>query len=148
ELSFNDFVQMAQQLWRADLAAVITARIDASDDFRNDVGLATWAASVPSDAVRSALARHWQRLWLEEADFPESSSLFSSGARDPGLLVVLKQLPREAPVAKTHPSSKTNSKSSDTPAAQRVSNEQAAKQAWLRNSELFVRSLIDRLSKA
>jgi hypothetical protein len=148
ELSFSEIVQLANQLWRPDFSKVLAARVEASDNLQADIALATLAATLPCESVRMAFARRWETRWDEEASAVETSPLFSGGARDPGLLVVLKELPRATPTAKAQPAStaKTTPKANETPQSQRVVKEQAARQSWLLTSEVFVRALVDRLA--
>jgi hypothetical protein len=148
EMTFPDTVRMAQQLWRTDVCNSVAARLDVSDNLPSDIALGTLAATLPCDMVRKSLARHWENRWDEEATALENSPLFSSGGRDPGLIVVLKELPRATPAAKPVSTAKGNAKANESPQSQRISKEQAAQHAWLHISELFARSLADRFATA
>jgi hypothetical protein len=149
---------LARHLWRRDFGQSLAVRLNGPASTAADTPLMTLVASLPTEAARTALARRWEKTWTE--DFGAESSLPVSGATsDPGLLVVLKQLPREAPSAKapTKPGrdvDSTTAKARSKPgqpemaSAQRAANEQLAKHATLVASENFIRLLDQRLLKA
>jgi hypothetical protein len=146
EQSFPDFIQLAHQLWRADFVKAAAARLEASENLNADIALANLAATLPCDSIRTAFARRWEQQWASEASTVENSRLFLAGARDPGLMVVLKELPRATPAAKAQAVAKAGAKIGDTTQSQRTEKEQSARLAWLRTSEVFARVLADHLA--
>jgi len=149
DLTFNDLVQLAHQVWRPEFGQALAVRIDGGDSSENNLPLLTLASTLPDDTIRKSLQRHLEAVALDDNTAGQYSELFSGGVRDPGLILVLKELPREAPNEKHQTSSgKTNSKSGN-PAKETVSSkEQLARQTWLKISEKFVHDLVDRFTKA
>ncbi len=141
ELPFPEIMETLAHLWRLDFAQTLAERIATAADTPTDTALLTLAMSLPSDTVRAALFRRWKDAWVEESSVATSPTLYN-GPRDPGLVAVLKQLPREAPAANLRVASMRQY--SDTPQGQRMAKEQAAKKAWLCASENLVRALTDR----
>ncbi len=140
QLSLNTAVEQAAQLWRADFAHALADRIASTEDLQPNQSLLSLIASLPTDELRRALVKRWKDHWANEADL--TAGLIGGIARDPGLVVVLKNLPREAPNLGTRDTS--SRLATDSPQGVRIAKEQNAKKTWLRTSERLVRALADR----
>ena len=130
-----DVAASAPYLWRKEFLAATAHRLAVEDEPESRDSLLRLAAAMPSEVVRTALLRRWKANWADEA-----SALGNIGTNflDPGLLVILKQLPRETQTrvgARQFP---------DTAQGQKMAKEAAARKSWLRLSEAFMRQLMDR----
>jgi hypothetical protein len=152
-LNFGELANLAHHLWRPDFGKAVAARVQAATNPENEQGLFALATSLPSSAVREALAERWDRQWTDEAPNARTVLQFAPGPRDPSLLLVLKQLPRESPrsvsadaAAKARPKAGADAK--DTPQSIKQAKEQAARQEWLKVSESYIDGLSNYLAKA
>jgi hypothetical protein len=159
EMTLGDAIQWAEQLWRRDFSQSLVPRVEALAGGAADVPLLTLAANLPTGSARAALTQHWEKSWAEDFTSPDGSVPISGATSDPGLIVVLKQLPREAASAKPTAQARHDAEAIQKPRtkvggqpessqAQRAANEQLAKHATLVASENFVRLLNQRLAKA
>jgi hypothetical protein len=148
EITLNDAVRFAKQLWRPDFIQEMVARVDSDEITLANSPLLTLAAAIPSDTVRKSLLRKLAEFSADDDTAPQFSSLFSDEGYDPGWLVVLKQLPREEPKASSgKTSAKPGNATKDLTVAQLSTKEQSTRRLWLKTSEKFLRGVIDRLSK-
>ena len=83
-----------QLLWsKPCIDAVASALLQAGDLTAAD-GLLKLAASIPAEAVRDAEFAFFQKIHSTGSDSLNTSGFFLTAAHDPGLLAVLKTLPR------------------------------------------------------
>jgi hypothetical protein len=148
EITLNDAVRFAKQLWRPDFIQEVVSRVDSDEISLANSPLLTLAAAIPSDSVRKSLLRKLAEFSTDDDTAAQFSSLFSEEGYDPGWLVILKQLPREDPkVSAGKTIAKSGSVNKDSAATQLSTKEQSTRRLWLKTSEKFLRGVIDRLSK-
>jgi hypothetical protein len=128
----------APHLWRKDFLTAVAARVAAEEELESRDSLMQLATSLPSDLVRTALLRRWKMNWADEAN---SLGNIGNAFLDPGLVVVFKQLPRETQVPNPRGGVRQYP---DTAQGQKMAKEAAAKKSWLRLSETYTRSLLER----
>jgi hypothetical protein len=91
----NDSYRVAKGCWGPDLTVAVERRLRILDSLENGAGLAMLAGTMPNPSVRAALLRALEKHWDEG---PRSLELLCGGngaAVEPGLLTVVKMLPRK-----------------------------------------------------
>jgi hypothetical protein len=133
-----------QYLWRAETTSFVegsTRNIQSLDD-----GFATLslAGSLPTTGVRKATFDLLFSRWQDGAGPLLSRKLFQTVVRDPGMIVVLKQLPRlmKQGTLKNQQSATAN------PRASKSQRQSIAKHSWMETSAYMVRAVTNRLQKA
>ncbi len=154
-LAFGQIAQAARQLWRPELSQALAARLDAAagDDAEASKALLNFISVLPNEVARKSLGRRLQAVSTDGSASEELSEIFIGVVRDPGLLIAVKELPREAPGEKhsnsnTKPNSKNTKPAKEVALADTDTKQRSAKQTWLKTSEKFVHELIELLAKA
>lgn len=89
--------RLAKLLWGDNLAKVLQTRLSQADSLESNAQVVLLASTVPVDSVRSTLHQLLQRRWEEGPQSLESAGLLDDVISDPGLLALVKMLPRKAP---------------------------------------------------
>jgi hypothetical protein len=87
----------AALLWSPRSVEAIAAQLESSTDLNSATPLLLLAGTIPNKRIREAELATFARLHSEGADALNNAGVFSTGAHDPGVLVVLKSLPRQKP---------------------------------------------------
>lgn len=124
---------VANILWNKSSIMTVAGQLQAADSPASVAGALALASTIPSDAVRHATYTLFSRSHEQGAAGMTSNGLFRDVARDPGLLTVLKSLPRSR--AKKPASSGLN-----TPVLQA-----SPEDSWVAATQEMVLSLRDRL---
>ena len=90
----------ASFLWSPKAVAAIVSQLEKATDLSAASDLILLASTIPVDDVRQAICSTFLRLYPSGSDGLKSSGLFSK-VHDPGVLVVLKSLPRTRPSKET-----------------------------------------------
>lgn len=88
---------VASVLWNKSSVAAVTSQLDAADSPANVVDVLALASTIPSDLVRHSTLALFEKAHAQGAAGMTASGLFRNVARDPGILAVLKSLPRKRP---------------------------------------------------
>ncbi|MEQ9406757.1 MAG: hypothetical protein RIK87_03485 [Fuerstiella sp.] len=91
------FLPVAQTLWSPSITSQLADLLQAEASLASAGDMLAFASTIPSDDVRHAAFDLLSRSHAEGAESLTSSGLFKVIARDPGMLSVLKALPRERP---------------------------------------------------
>ena len=118
-------------LWSPAFTKQIADRVRTATPGEN-LGLFALSGALPSTIVRRAQYESLQAHWKDGAEGLISGGLFDSLVRDPGLLVVLKGMPRAEPSRRSFSAGKADADS---------------KQSWLKASGRMVNMLKGRLSE-
>jgi hypothetical protein len=94
---------VANVLWNKESVAAVTSQLIAADNPAVVVDTLALASTMPSDEVRHATFTLFEKSHEGGAMALTSSGLFRDVARDPGLLAVLKALPRVRAKKPTNP---------------------------------------------
>jgi hypothetical protein len=81
-------------LWTDEFADVLDRRLSLAESLTEAPGTLALAASVPSPAARAAVYKMLDKHWCEAPGPTDSTSAWFGAVTDPGLLLVLKELPR------------------------------------------------------
>ena len=87
----------ASAMWGPKAVAAVAAKLDSATDVASAGDLVLLAATIPNQKVRESMLGLMSRTHGGGAEAFASLGLFDSNMRDPGLLVVLKSLPRQKP---------------------------------------------------
>ena len=160
-----DPVDAVRFLWTDAFAEILDRRLSLAEALGQAQGTLALSATVPNPAARSALYRMLSKHWYEGprgADAGTAQSVvgaWSVAITDPGLLLVLKALPRKglSPPPPVHHAAKHGGKSAaskSTPAAKSAQATAGVKRArelveqwWIERSELLVRTWCARLHR-
>lgn len=133
-----------QYLWRAEMTSYVEENTRKIISLEDGVPLLALAGSLPTAGMRKATFDLLNGRWKEGADPLLSRGVYQSVARDPGLIVVLKQLPRLMPKG-----SLTNYQSATAnPRAGKSQRESIAKHSWMKTSAYMVRAVTTRMQAA
>jgi len=90
--------QIAKLVWDPELVKLVHQRFESSTEIILDDPLLTLAGSLPLNSIRDDFHRHYQAHWELATELkPAQFQHYPAYARDPGLLVLLKQVPRQSP---------------------------------------------------
>jgi len=89
--------RVARYLWSPEMGSFLAAELYQVDDLGAQAGLLSLAGTVPVEAMRANLYRTLRRNWQDGPEDVESTGIFERIIIDPGLLVVLKLMPRRDP---------------------------------------------------
>jgi hypothetical protein len=87
----------AEFFYSPAFAQAVVARLDQVVDLAGSESLLRLAGSLPLQPVRNALFRVFEKHHSAGADALNTAGVFADGMADPGVLVVLKSLPRQRP---------------------------------------------------
>jgi len=88
---------VARHIWSPEMGSFLAAELYQVDDLGAQAGLLGLAGTMPVEAVRANLYRTLRRNWQDGPKDVESTGVFDRIAVDPGLLVILKMMPRRDP---------------------------------------------------
>ncbi len=94
-VSDSSMAAVASVLWNRNAVATVTSQLDAAASPASVADALALASTIPSDAVRHSTFALFEKSHAEGAAGMTGSGLFRDVARDPGLLAVLKALPRK-----------------------------------------------------
>lgn len=120
---------VAKALWAPSTASQIASFLQAESSTESAKDLLAFASTIPSDEVRRATYSLLSKSHSQGASALIQSGLFRDFARDPGMLTVLKSLPRQRP----------------NPAAQGAAAPAGPGDSWVQATQDAVLSLRDRL---
>ncbi|MFQ5460018.1 MAG: hypothetical protein ACE5EL_04420 [Anaerolineae bacterium] len=89
--------RLAKLLWGTNLATVLQTRLSQADSLKSNAQAVLLASTVPVDSMRSTLHQLLPTHWEEGPQSLESAGLLDDVVSDPGLLALVKMLPRKAP---------------------------------------------------
>lgn len=166
DLTLADFTQeealaASQYLWSDQLVAEVTERLTESETLMKDPSLLLLAGQLPVTSTRYAFQNFLKKNWLMNEDWTRNPSsfvqydIFSNYLRDPGLIITLKELPREQQAnananggeagydgAGLQPN---NNRQNQDPEKLR---EERVKNLWFETSQKFTLGLMDRMLSA
>ena len=89
--------RLASELWGAEMAKLVQSRLARVSSLENDAPFVLLASTLPLDSTRTALQTTLRDRWNDGPDGLETAGLFDQVISDPGFLVLVKSLKREAP---------------------------------------------------
>ncbi len=89
--------QAALFLWGPEMITVISDQLQAASDPDSAAAMVTLAACIPNETIRHALYEAFMRWHAAGANGLMATGLFDHNCHDPGILLVLKGLPRPRP---------------------------------------------------
>jgi hypothetical protein len=153
----TDPYRMAGLLWGSDLTAAVERRLRAVDGLDQGARLVLLASTIPTQPMRAALLRTFEKHWEEGSKGLSASAAVENALQEPGFLLLVKRLPRKDA---TPPPGNARTSRTDSPqgssakaaklAAERESKqrqEQAAQQ-WMTFSEGLMRASFQRFYAA
>jgi hypothetical protein len=90
--------RLARQFWGPAFARIVTGQLADLSSLETGAPIVVLAGTIPNDAMRSALYKVLRRHGEEGPKALETAGLIDRVFCDPGLLAVLKSLPRKAPL--------------------------------------------------
>jgi hypothetical protein len=103
--------QTARCLWTNEFAEILDRRLSMLDSLGKSQGALRLAVSVPCPAARAAVRKTLSKYWYEGARVIESGVPRWDAVTDPGLMLVLKSMPRKGLSNRTlEPRAKKSSK--------------------------------------
>ena len=97
ELSAELLSKAASVLWSPKAVEAIAKQLRSASDAAAAGDILLLAATVPNQKIREAEFVAFSKLHAVGAESLNALGLFNGGVRDPGMLVVLKSLPRQKP---------------------------------------------------
>ncbi|MCA9057188.1 MAG: hypothetical protein KDA85_01760 [Planctomycetaceae bacterium] len=96
-------------LWSPETVQALVGQINGISDLNQSAALLALAAAVPVDAVRHAVSQKLKALHGSGAASLNDIKLYGTAVADPGMLAVLKTLPRTRPARGAAPTEPTDS---------------------------------------
>ncbi|MEZ6129378.1 MAG: hypothetical protein R3C59_11910 [Planctomycetaceae bacterium] len=93
-------IPVATALWNKPAVDAVVAQLLAADSPAAVPEVLAFASTIPTDSVRQAMFTLFEKSHQQGAAELSHSGLFQFVARDPGMMTVLKSLPRPRPVRK------------------------------------------------
>jgi hypothetical protein len=90
--------RLARQFWEKKFARIVTGQLADLSSLETGAPMVVLAGTIPNDAMRAALYKALHRHREEGPKALETAGLIDRVFCDPGLLAVLKSLPRRAPL--------------------------------------------------
>ena len=87
--------QLAGLLWSESFRALLESRLGEVRSFEREPNLVLLAGTIPYDSTRVALAKLLRARWSDGPEALEAVGLIDGPITDPGLLVLIKMLPRK-----------------------------------------------------
>jgi len=91
--------RVARYLWAPEMVSQLAAELYQVDDLEGAADLLATVSAMPVDPMRASLYATLQRNWQDGPGGIESTGVFDRVVVDPGILVVLKTMPRNDPGA-------------------------------------------------
>jgi len=129
--------QTAEVLWSQASIDKLAARLEELQNPQEDGELMALATSLPADALRPIVRKHLFEHWTDGDALTKTPQFTATAIRDPGMLLVLKSLPREDAQARALPSRG----GAKNPQQQRLAKERQAKLAWMSAVQTLVGTL-------
>jgi hypothetical protein len=142
-------VDTLRYLWTDEFADILDRRMALAEWLGEMPGTLTLAVTVPTPAARAAIHRTLSKHWYEGPGGTEANSAWAVAVTDPGLVLVLKTLPRKGissrpPQHPVHPIAKKGPTTSAVTLAKTANvikfQREVAEQWWIRRVELLVRN--------
>jgi hypothetical protein len=130
---------IGEVVWSNFFIDLVAARLNELRGPATEPDLWALATSMPSDVLRPIIRRQLFDHWIEGDSLTRLPPFTPTAIRDPGMLLVLKSLPRED--ASTRPSP---ARGRNTAQQQRLAQERTAKQAWNQAAYAMVQTLMRR----
>jgi hypothetical protein len=89
--------RLATQLWSAQNAAAVEARLGGLESLEGEQNLLGLAATIPVDSMRSVLYKALATHWVDGPKLLEAAGVTKSLVSDPALLMSVKSLARKPP---------------------------------------------------
>ncbi len=138
--------RIAQRLWGPECLAMLDTRLRAIDTLPDETQLLVLASTIPVDSLRSTLRRVMDRHYEDGGQELESAGWSTSVVGDPGVLLVVKALPRSEPrdADSSGGSSRRTGSSRSNTLSEDAQQREDAKQDWMAASESMVRTWCER----
>ena len=136
QISPTMFPILAEVLWSKDQVSALAAAVSASGDLQTAEALIPLAVTIPNDEVRKAVFAVLEGQYKNGANELASVGFFTSMLSDPGMIPILKSLPRQRPPRKS------NTTNVGAPAAE------TPESTWTNGTREAVMALRDRLRTA
>jgi hypothetical protein len=130
---------IGEVVWSNFFIDRVAARLNELPGPATEPDLWALATSIPSDVLRPIIRRQLFEHWIEGDSLTRLPPFTPTAIRDPGMLLVLKSLPRED--ASTRPSP---ARGRNAAQQQRLAEERTAKQAWNQAAYAMVQALMRR----
>jgi hypothetical protein len=92
---FDPTLSVAGLLWSPKTCDLLLPTLDELRSLERESDLIILASTIPQDSVRAALAKLFQRRWLDGTKTLDSVGFPDKLVTDPGLTVVVKMMPRK-----------------------------------------------------
>jgi hypothetical protein len=129
----------AEELWRADFIDRLAGRLGELDGPGEAPDLFGLATSLPCEVLRPVVRKQLFDHWTDGEALVRAAQFTPSAMRDPGMLLVLKSLPREDAQSRPLPAPRGNN-----PQIQRLAKERKAKAAWTSAVQTLTTTLMRR----
>ena len=133
----------AEALWGKDFVGQLAAQLEALDGPDQQPDLFALATSLPFDETRTVVRKKLSDAWHDGVALSRLPPFTSAGICDPGMLLVLKSLPREDVPRLVQANGAANS-----PKQQRQLQERKAKAAWMSAVQALMTTLMRRFESA
>lgn len=146
--------QLARIFWDAPVVQALLAPAALATSLDEVLPVAVLAAAIPQQEVRAQLARLNKGMWNEGTKDLPLGTLFGEYLCDPGLLVVVKQVPRKEDPAKvearkaTPTETRRAARARQRPANPATNEKELPRYEWMQASEEFVYVLNQRFHAA
>ncbi|MEX2138680.1 MAG: hypothetical protein WD894_05425 [Pirellulales bacterium] len=129
-----------EQLWSQTFVDRLVRQLSEVRGATDQPDLFALATSLPSDALRPIVRKHLTDHWTQGASLISAPQFTPTAMRDPGMLLVLKSLPREDAQARRSPVRIRG----NSPQQQRLLQELKARQAWTSAAQSMSNTLMRR----
>ena len=137
-------------VWSEDVVERLVKLAEDSKDIPDFADELQLAVSIPSTEMRTALGVFNQEHWSDGPDALKLGARFGDSMHDPGLLMLVKRVPRKEEPPKQKPRTKRAEQAAERVAARKTTpsgkekwseKEEKMRYAWMKATEDFVQSL-------
>ncbi len=137
---------VVQQIWSEEVIAHLQSQGEDAASFADFADALQLAVGIPMRDMRTALGDLHQKHWSDGPDALKLGARFGDLVHDPGLLLVVKRVPRKEEPPEQKPrteraAGRQRPQRGNREAGERAENEEKARYAWMKATEQFVESL-------
>ncbi len=141
-------------IWSEDVVERLTKAAEDAEDYADFADGLQLAVSLPKTSMRTALRELNNEHWSDGPDEIKLGATFGDAIHDPGMLVLVKRMPRKEEPPEQHPRTKrgeqgaSRKKQRSGSKEKHSEKEEKARYAWMKATEDFVKILNGRFYAA
>lgn len=137
---------VVEQIWGEEVIGRLHSEGEDAESFADFADALQLAVAIPMKDMRTALGELHQKHWADGPDALKLGARFGDLVHDPGLLLVVKRVPRKEEPPEQKPrteraAGRQRQQRGSREGVERAENEEKSRYAWMKATEQFVQSL-------